>query len=133
MTRIILAALAGQPVSGGPQSGPETRLLVLSGHDTNLAWMGGVFGLDWKFPDNPDATAPSTSLAFELWADGGRQFVRPVLYYGALDQLRTLTPRAARTLPLKFADCATGPMGSCPLDTLSQRVLAELPGDCGVL
>ncbi|HEX3918542.1 MAG TPA: histidine-type phosphatase [Caulobacteraceae bacterium] len=133
MTRIILAALAGQPVSGGPQSGPDTHLLVLSGHDTNLAWMAGVFGLDWKFPDNPDATAPSTSLAFELWAAGGRQYVRPVLYYAALDQLRTLTPGQARTLPLKFADCASGPMGSCPVDTLRQRILAELPGDCGVL
>ena len=59
MTWVILGALAGQPVSGGPQSGPNLKLLGLTGHDTNLVLMAGVFGLEWTLPDEPDATAPS--------------------------------------------------------------------------
>jgi len=133
MARIVLAALAGQPVGGGPQSGPDTKLLALAGHDSNLAWMAGVFGLTWTFPDNPDFTAPSTTLAFELWSDGGKDYVRPVIYWEALDQLRSLSPAQAESTPLTFKDCASGPMGSCPLDELRQWVLAALPGDCGVL
>ena len=61
-------ALAGKPVGGGPQSGPDLKLLALSGHDTNLVLMAGVFGLNWTLPGEPDGTAPSTALAFELWS-----------------------------------------------------------------
>ena len=32
-----------------------------------------------------------------------------------------------------FKDCASGPMRSCPLDELRQRVLSAIPGDCGTL
>jgi 4-phytase/acid phosphatase len=133
MARIVLAALAGQPVGGGPRSGPDTKLLALAGHDTNLAWMAAVFGLAWTFPDNPDFTAPSTTLAFELWSDRGKAYVRPVVYYESLDQLRSLWPDRAESMPLTFKGCAGGPMGSCPLDELRQRVLSAIPGDCGTL
>jgi 4-phytase/acid phosphatase len=127
MVRVILGALRGEPVTGGPQSGPATKLLVLAGHDTNLVLMASVFGLDWTLPGEPDATAPSTALAFELWTDRGAEYVRPVVYYETLDQLRTLKPTRARALPLTFKDCASGPMGSCPLETLRQRALSVLP------
>jgi 4-phytase / acid phosphatase len=130
MTRVILGALAGQPVSGGPQSGPALKLLGLAGHDTNLILMAGVFGLEWTLPGEPDATAPSTALALELWTDGGKEYVRPVIYYETLDQLRSLKPSRARALPLTFNDCASGPMGSCPLEALRQRAESRLPPDC---
>ncbi|HEY1426252.1 MAG TPA: histidine-type phosphatase [Caulobacteraceae bacterium] len=132
MARLILAALDGQPAAGGPQTGPGLRLLGLAGHDTNLTLMAGTFGLTWKLPDQPDSTAPSTALAFELWRDGPRRYVRPVLYYQTLDQLRTLQPALARALPLRFADCAGGPMGSCPLEAVRRHVEALIPPDCGV-
>ncbi len=97
--------------------------------------MGGLFGLAWTLPDQPDATAPATALAFELWKDPtiGARFVRPVIYYATLDQLRTLTPATARRRVLTFADCASGPMGSCPLETLRQRTLALIPPGCGAV
>lgn len=132
MTRLILAALDGRPVAGGPQTGPDLRLLALAGHDTNVILMAGAFGLSWKLPDQPDSTAPSTALAFELWRDGARRYVRPVLYYQTLDQLRTLQPALAKVLPLRFADCASGPMGSCPLEAVRRRAEALIPRDCGV-
>ncbi len=133
MARTMLRALAGEPVGGGPQSGPRTKVLVLSGHDTNLAWMSGLFGVYWSFPDNPQFTAPSTTLAFELWRDGGKDYVRPVIYYLSLDQLRTLQPPQAEAMPLAFKDCESGPMQTCPLDTLKARVDALIPDDCGKL
>ena len=130
MARVILGALAGQPVNGGPQSGPSLKLLGLAGHDTNLVLMASVFGLSWTLPDQPDGTAPSTALAFELWSDKGKEYVRPVIFYETLDQLRTLSPSRARQLPLTMKDCASGPMGSCPVEEVRQRVEAQLPKDC---
>jgi 4-phytase/acid phosphatase len=133
MARVILAALAGRPATGGPQSGPDLKLLTLSGHDTNIALMAGLFGLTWTLPGEPDGTAPSTALAFELWSDGAHQYVRPVIYYETMDQLRSLKPARAETLALSFKDCASGPKGSCPVERITQRVEALLPPGCGEL
>jgi 4-phytase / acid phosphatase len=131
MTRVIMAALQGQPIGGGPQTGPNLKLLGLAGHDTNLVLMASTFGLEWTLPGEPDATAPSTALAFELWRDGERRYVRAVLYYQTLDQLRSLDPALGQVLPLKFADCASGPMGSCPIEAVKARVEKLIPPDCG--
>jgi 4-phytase/acid phosphatase len=106
MTRVILAALQGEPTQGGPLTGPDLKLLGLAGHDTNLILMASTFGLKWELPDQPDSTAPSTALAFELWRDGSHRFVRAVLYYETLDQLRYLKPALARSIPLRFEGCA---------------------------
>jgi 4-phytase/acid phosphatase len=133
MARVILAALAGKPVGGGPQSGPDLKMLTLSGHDTNIALMGAVFGVTWTLPGEPDGTAPSTALAFELWSDGAHQYLRPVIYYATLDQLRSLKPEQAQRLPLTFKDCASGPHGSCPAEEVVSRVEALLPPGCGEL
>ncbi|HEV2362569.1 MAG TPA: histidine-type phosphatase [Caulobacteraceae bacterium] len=128
MARLVLAALAGEP---GPHSGPGVKLLALAGHDTNVLLMAGVFGLDWALPDEPDYSSPAETLAFELWRDHGRAFVRPVLFYEPLDQLRTLSPALARRLPLRFPGCASGPLASCPLGKLRARLEAVVPAGCG--
>lgn len=133
MARVILGALAGKPVAGGPQSGPDLKLLTLSGHDTNVALMADLFGLSWTFPGEPDGTAPSSALAFELWSDGAHDYVRPVIYYETMDQLRTLQPARAEAMPLSFKDCNSGPKGSCPLETVTTRIEALLPPGCGEL
>lgn len=128
MARLVLAALSGE---AGPHSGEAVRLLALAGHDTNLSLMAGVFGLDWTLAGEPDATAPATALAFELWSDKGALFVRPVIYWETLEQLRALTPARAASQPLRFADCASGPLGTCPLRTLRRHVEALIPPGCG--
>jgi 4-phytase/acid phosphatase len=133
MADLVLAALAGRPVRGGPQAGPQSRLLVLAGHDTNLAWMSGLFGVEWRFPDNPQFTAPSTTLAFELWRDRGKDYVRPVIFYLGLEQMRTLKPAEAEVMPLTFGGCESGPLQSCPLEVLKARIDALVPDDCGAL
>ena len=93
--------------------------------------MAGVFGLSWTLPGEPDITAPATTLAFELWSEGSRLYVRPVLYYETLDQLRTLHPDRARKLVLAFAGCASGPMRSCPLQPFQRHAEALIPPGCG--
>jgi 4-phytase/acid phosphatase len=133
MARQILDALDGKPLAGGPKSGPDLKLLVFSGHDSNLSFMASVFGLDWTLPGQPEGTAPATTLAFERWRDGAHTWVKPVLYYETLDQLRNLTPAMAKVMPLSFEGCADGPMGACPVEKLRQRVEAVVPTDCGVL
>ena len=135
MARTVLAALdgsAGAPAQG-PQYGPAARVVALAGHDTNIAFMGAVFGLDWTLPGQPDVTSPAQTLALELWADPatGERYVRPVMYYETLDQLRTLKPASARRLALRFDDCADGRDGACSLTEASRRVLALIPPGCG--
>ncbi|MGH6956552.1 MAG: histidine-type phosphatase [Caulobacteraceae bacterium] len=131
MARVILDALAGQPAPGGPRSGPDIRLLALAGHDTNLNLMGALFAVKWTLPGEPDEVGPSTALVFEVWRQGPRRYVRPVIYYETLDQLRALKPATARRLDLKFQGCASGPLGSCPLTSVRARVEALLPPGCG--
>jgi len=132
MARAMLAAMQGEPAAGdaGPKSGPAVRLVALAGHDTNLSMMGGLFDVDWTLPGQPDSTAPATALVFEVWRDGERRYVRPVVFYFTLDQLRTLSPDAANMLPLSIAGCADGPDGMCALDRLKATVEARLVPGC---
>ena len=58
--------------------------------------------------------------------------MRAVLYYETLDQLRDLQPALAQSLPLTFADCASGPMGSCPLEEVRRHAESLIPPDCGL-
>jgi 4-phytase/acid phosphatase len=135
MGRMIVAALNGAPSGAvpGPQYGPQARLVDFSGHDLNIALMGALFGLDWTLPGEPDVTSPAETLALELWSDPatGKRYVRAVMYYETLDQLRSLKPALATRLPLRFKDCAPGPGGGCPLDEVSRRALALIPASCG--
>lgn len=131
MTRVVMAGLQGEPIGGGPLTGPDLKLLGLAGHDTNLVLMASTFGLTWTLPDNPDATAPSTALAFELWRDGDRRYVRAVIFAQPLDQLRSQDPGVVAVVPLKFEGCAFGPMASCPLEEVKRRVEKLIPPDCG--
>ncbi len=128
LARAILAALSADP---SPYFGKQARLIAFSGHDTNLSNMAGVFGLEWRLPDQPDSTAPATALAFELWRDkqDGKRLVRPVLFYQTLDQLRGLAPPAARRIVLRFNACG-GRIGDCSLAELGRAIERRLPADC---
>ncbi|MGA0600043.1 histidine-type phosphatase [Caulobacter sp. KR2-114] len=132
MARAMLQAMQGEPTAGdaGPKSGPDVKLVALAGHDTNLSMIGGLFDVDWSLPGQPDATAPATALAFEVWRDGERRYVRPVVFYFTLDQLRSLSPDAANAMPLKVDGCADGPEGLCALEQVKQRVEARLVPGC---
>ena len=135
MARMAVAALNGEAsgATPGPQYGPNARLVVFSGHDTNIALMGAVFGLDWRLPGQPDVTSPAQTLALEVWADPatGRQYVEPVMFYETLEQLRTLSPTSARRLALNFSHCTDVRDGACSLPEVSRRVFSLIPAGCG--
>jgi len=81
----------GQPVPGalGPAG---ARIIVIAGHDSNIAAMGGLFGMNWWLPGTQaNPMLPGGALVFELWRRGGPQedfFVRTSYVAQTLDQQR---------------------------------------------
>ncbi|MFT8885346.1 MAG: histidine-type phosphatase [Acetobacter papayae] len=90
MISVVQDVLAGKPSTALPAATEQTRLLVLSGHDTNLDMLATFYGLDWSFTDQPDPTAPDTTLAFELWRSPNGSYVTVRLFHQSLEALRTL-------------------------------------------
>jgi 4-phytase/acid phosphatase len=83
--------------SGGP------RIVLLAGHDTNLADLGGLLGLHWKAAGYPqDDVPPGAALGFELWSGtNGYKFVRAFLRSQTMDQLRNLEPLSTQNPPYR--------------------------------
>ena len=57
-------------------SDSSPALNVLVGHDTNIAYLGGLFGIDWSVPgQGTNPIPPGSFLSFELWEkpDGTRE------------------------------------------------------------
>jgi 4-phytase/acid phosphatase len=79
---------------GGALSKPGDRLLILVGHDTNLANISGALGLNWLIDGRRDDTPPGGALVFELWKDRDTSKFAVRTYYTAqtLEQMRSLTP-----------------------------------------
>ncbi len=136
LARTVLDLLEGQTPTDphAPPLSPKARLTVIAGHDTNLSNLAGAFGLTWTLPDQPDATAPDTVLAFELWRDGMTKTVRIVVYSQSLAQLRDASAltsaNPAGVTPVASPDCVGEPGGVCRLETLQAKVRARLPAEC---
>lgn len=94
-----------QTVSGRSVAGsliqPEDRLLLLVGHDTNLANIAGALGLSWLIDGRRDDTPPGSALVFELWkqAGTGGYLVRTFYVAQTLDQMRHATPLTLHAPP----------------------------------
>ena len=112
IARTLEQGVKQKPVDGaiGPA---DSKLVVLAGHDTNLAGVAALLGLHWTLDGRKDDTPPGSELAFELWQDAhGSYSVRVNVAMQTLRQLRdmpALTPAAppahtALTLP----GCAAG-------------------------
>jgi 4-phytase / acid phosphatase len=97
-----------------------SKLVVIAGHDTNLAGVAALLGLHWTLDGRVDDTPPGTEMAFELWQDQhGTYSVRLAISMQTLDQLRglldlTLANPPARQ-PLVPRGCNTG-RGACTWD-----------------
>ncbi len=81
----------GQPVPGALGPAGE-RVVVVAGHDSNLAGVGGLFGMNWWLPGTQmNPMLPGGALVFELWRRGGPQedyYVRTSYVAQTLDQQR---------------------------------------------
>jgi 4-phytase / acid phosphatase len=81
---------------------PGDKLLVLSGHDTNLSNLSGMLDLSWSLPGyQKDETPPGGALLFSLWKEGDRTFVTTEYVAQSLDQMRALSPLAPGEPPLR--------------------------------
>lgn len=59
----------------------EARFVAYVGHDTNIANIGALLGLNWRFGGYPENGIPPASvLMFELWDSGGKRVVKVTAY-----------------------------------------------------
>ena len=106
----VLDALEGT----GDKEDAAARIVAFVGHDTNIANIGGMLGLNWEQPGYaPDQTPPGGALMFTLWKmpDGGKRL--GIQYVAlSLDGLRAETPeqagRAVLVSPVTWAYCIAG-------------------------
>jgi 4-phytase/acid phosphatase len=68
-----------------------TRVVYISGHDSNLCYIGGLLGVHWTVEDLTDDTPPDSQIVFELWQNRKtkRYIVRLLYRAQTIDQLRT--------------------------------------------
>jgi len=97
-------AIAQKPVAGA-LSKPADRLLILVGHDTNLANISGALDLAWLLDGRRDDTPPGGALVFELWQKKGTAEYSVRTYYTAqtLDQMRNATQLTLANPPERAA------------------------------
>jgi 4-phytase/acid phosphatase len=91
---------AGHAIAGALTK-PGDRLLILVGHDTNLANISGAMSLSWLIDGRRDDTPPGGALVFELWRrrDTGDYTVRTFYEAQTLDQMRNATPLSMQIPP----------------------------------
>lgn len=130
----ILMAME-QQVTGNTEVGapdkPGDRLLILVGHDTNVANVAGLLHLDWILDGRRDDTPPGGALVFELWQDNSTDAWSVRVDYTAqtLEQMRsaqalTLDQPPDR-VPVFVPDCGRQDM-SCTWPEFSATVRQAL-------
>jgi 4-phytase / acid phosphatase len=107
IVRTLEQAAEQQPVAEavGPVG---SKMVILVGHDSNLAAVAELLGLHWTLDGRADDTPPGMELVFELWQDSHGAFsVRITAASQTLRQMREMrdltleAPPAHQTLTLK--------------------------------
>ena len=88
--------VTGKPVPGAIGK-PGDRMVILVGHDTDIATVAGALGIDWiadgRFGDSP----PGGALVFELWrSPKAGSFVRVAFTTQTLEEMRNSERTYAR-------------------------------------
>jgi 4-phytase / acid phosphatase len=113
----------GQPVPGALGPAGE-RIIVIAGHDSTLAALGGLFDLNWWLPGTQmNPMLPGGALLFELWKRGGPEedyYVRTSYVAQSLDQQRDAVilslEKPPALSPIFIPGCSgTGPNFDAPL------------------
>jgi 4-phytase/acid phosphatase len=91
----------GQPVAGA-LGDPGKKLVLLVGHDTNLAGISELLGLHWALDGREDDTPPGTELAFELWqSKQGTYTVRTTVTMQTIHQMREVQDLTSTNPPAR--------------------------------
>lgn len=106
------------------------RMVVIVGHDTNQANLGGLLGLEWWLPDTQaNPMLPGGALVFELrqHGRGGPCSVRVSYVSASLDQMRSLASLDVANPPERASifvpNCSgSGPGFDAPLPAFAERV-----------
>lgn len=98
-----IAATLGVGTTARPLS--DHRMVILVGHDTNLANVAGVLDLDWHDPKRPDDYPPGGALAFARVERHGKAFIRIRAFMPSMNQLRTNAFDEMRPTPVRIAGC----------------------------
>ncbi len=110
-------AALGQPVPGALGPSGE-RIVVLVGHDVNIANIGGLLDLNWLIPGTQaNPVLPGGALVFELWKHGGEQggfFLRLSYVAQTPEQMRNATPLSLESPPARSPIFIPGCSGSGP-------------------
>lgn len=110
---------------------PGQRLVIVVGHDTNIATVAGALHIDWALDGRFDDTPPGGELLFELWRPrgGGQPYVRMEYTAQTLEQMRnatTLTPaNPPGAAPIFLPGCGRADL-SCTWDGFSAAVRASI-------
>lgn len=123
-------AVGEHPVAGAITH-PADCLLVLAGHDTNIASIAGALGLSWLIDGRRDDTPPGGALVFELWKRHGAGEYLVSTYYMAqtLDQMRNASPLTLANPPERVQVLVPGcgrEDGSCAWGAFQSTVRAAI-------
>ena len=106
----------GEPVPGALGPSGE-RIVVLAGHDSNIASMGGLFGMNWWVPGTQmNPILPGGALVFELWKRSGQDgfYVRTSYVTQTLDQMRDASQLSLENPPARAPIFVPGCGGQAP-------------------
>ena len=136
----ILATLqqaGGTAPQVAPLSDRHARVVLLLGHDTNLANLAGVLALDWHDARQPDDYPPGGALVFDLLDDHDHFVVRVGTAMPTLDALRRANFDQQAALVQRTLSLPPCPgKSTCPLEEVSkwlgsrldaQRIEAAIP------
>jgi 4-phytase/acid phosphatase len=121
-------AVEGHPVVSALTK-PDDRLLILAGHDGNIASIAGALDLSWLIDGRREDTPPGGALVLELWKKRGTDEFSVRTFYMAqtLDQMRNASPLSLATPPERVPVFVPGcgrEDGSCGWAAFQKTVLA---------
>jgi 4-phytase/acid phosphatase len=139
----LIRRKAGWSIDGCPHADADSDFVGLVGHDTNLAGVGKLLDLGWRFDKLPDDTQyvpandalPGGALVFELRRRGHDEFVRvSYLTYG-LTHMRWPSDREQPfVVPVEGAACGSSSPCDIPLgkfvDLLGSAVNSRFLSAC---
>jgi 4-phytase/acid phosphatase len=126
-----IAPILAEALLGDAPGAP--RVTLISGHDTNVANLGGLLGIHWQVPGlAADDPSPGGAIWLErLRGKSGALFVRAVYRSQTLAQIRAAAPLGASApyrAVLPIPGCmARGVKGLCTLAQFEAKLAPALP------